>query len=178
MKIIGLTGGIGTGKSTVAGFLKELGAAVIDMDRVGHEAIQAGTAAFERIVAEFGREILATVQGHTILPLDVQALQPVHVVGYVHRVLGIAARLAGEIPGRPGLFLLWQNRSIGVQDRVVFLVTPWRQKALLAVIGVMQKTQGLVGMAGYDDLVTAERGTFGQLDFNLVCCASNRCNRR
>ncbi|TMB49240.1 MAG: dephospho-CoA kinase, partial [Deltaproteobacteria bacterium] len=35
--IIGLTGGIGAGKSTVAAFLTELGAHVIDADRIGHE---------------------------------------------------------------------------------------------------------------------------------------------
>ncbi|MEJ2047817.1 MAG: dephospho-CoA kinase, partial [Dehalococcoidia bacterium] len=40
MRIIGLTGGIGSGKSTVAQFLKELGAVVIDADKVGHEVLR------------------------------------------------------------------------------------------------------------------------------------------
>jgi len=60
MKVIGLTGGIGSGKSTVAGYLAELGAAVIDLDKVGHEAIGPGSSAFKRVVKEFGREILDT----------------------------------------------------------------------------------------------------------------------
>lgn len=58
MKVIGLTGGIGSGKSTVAGFLSGLGAAVIDLDKVGHEVIRPGGQAFERVVREFGEDIL------------------------------------------------------------------------------------------------------------------------
>ena len=58
MKVIGLTGGIGSGKSTVARFLAEMGAEVVDLDKVGHEAIRPGTTAWESIVAEFGRDVL------------------------------------------------------------------------------------------------------------------------
>ena len=58
MKVIGLTGGIGSGKSTVAQFLAELGATIIDLDKLGHEAIRAGGEAWERIVSEFGKDIL------------------------------------------------------------------------------------------------------------------------
>jgi dephospho-CoA kinase len=58
MKIIGLTGGIGSGKSTVAGYLAGLGAAVIELDEVGHEVIRPGSGAFERVVREFGQDIL------------------------------------------------------------------------------------------------------------------------
>ncbi|MBI2868420.1 MAG: dephospho-CoA kinase [Chloroflexi bacterium] len=59
MKIIGLTGCIGTGKSTVAGFLAELGAAVIDADKLGHEAFTPGTALWRAVIDEFGRDIVA-----------------------------------------------------------------------------------------------------------------------
>jgi dephospho-CoA kinase len=60
MKVIGLTGGIGSGKSTVAGFLAGLGAKVIELDKVGHEVIKVGSPAFRRVVKEFGRGILNT----------------------------------------------------------------------------------------------------------------------
>jgi len=40
MKVIGLTGGIASGKSTVSQFLEELGAVIIDADKVGHEAFE------------------------------------------------------------------------------------------------------------------------------------------
>ena len=46
MKVIGLTGGIGSGKSTIASFLAELGALVIDADKMGHEAFEPDTEVF------------------------------------------------------------------------------------------------------------------------------------
>ena len=58
MKVIGLTGGIGTGKSTVAGFLRELGAAYMDLDRTGHEVYRQGTAAYKQLILAFGNGIL------------------------------------------------------------------------------------------------------------------------
>ncbi len=58
MKVIGLTGGIGSGKSTVSQFLAELGAAIVDADKAGHEAFKPGTEAWREVVAAFGRQIL------------------------------------------------------------------------------------------------------------------------
>ncbi len=59
MKIIGLSGGIGSGKSTVARFLAELGVVVIDLDRVGHEALKPEGKAWQQVVNAFGKGILA-----------------------------------------------------------------------------------------------------------------------
>jgi len=59
MKVIGLTGGIGSGKSTVSQFLAELGAVIIDADKVGHEAFKPDTELWQEVVAAFGRQILA-----------------------------------------------------------------------------------------------------------------------
>ena len=58
-KVIGLTGGIGSGKSTVSRFLQELGAVIIDADKVGHEAYQPNTDTWRELVAAFGGQILA-----------------------------------------------------------------------------------------------------------------------
>jgi len=58
MIVIGLTGGIASGKSTVAKILAELGAVVIDADKVGHEALRPHTEAWRKVVAAFGKEIL------------------------------------------------------------------------------------------------------------------------
>jgi dephospho-CoA kinase len=58
MKIIGLTGGIGSGKSTTARFLAELGAVVIDLDKVGNEALKKGKKAYKKALEEFGEAIL------------------------------------------------------------------------------------------------------------------------
>ena len=57
-KVIGLTGGIGSGKSTVSQCLAELGAVIIDADKVGHEAFEPDTDAWREVVATFGRQIL------------------------------------------------------------------------------------------------------------------------
>ena len=58
MRVIGLTGGIGSGKSTVSQFLAELGAVVIDADKVGHEAFKPDTEVWREVVAAFGQQIL------------------------------------------------------------------------------------------------------------------------
>jgi len=59
MKIIGLTGGIGSGKSTVAQFLAELGAKTIDLDKTGHAVLKKGSDVYNKVVSEFGQGILA-----------------------------------------------------------------------------------------------------------------------
>src|SRR5215211_2680371 len=56
--VIGLTGGIGAGKSTVTQILEELGAAVIDADKVGHQIYLPNRPAWREIVETFGPEVL------------------------------------------------------------------------------------------------------------------------
>ncbi len=55
----GLTGGVGSGKSTVAGYFHDLGADIIDADRIGHEVIEPGRPAYQEIINHFGKEVLA-----------------------------------------------------------------------------------------------------------------------
>lgn len=55
---VGLTGGIGSGKSTVAGLFAQQGAAVIDADQLSHELTAAGGAAIEAIRSAFGAEFI------------------------------------------------------------------------------------------------------------------------
>jgi dephospho-CoA kinase len=59
MYTIGLTGGIGTGKSVVAQVLAEQGAVILDADRVGHQVYLRGRPAYDELIAEFGGEIVA-----------------------------------------------------------------------------------------------------------------------
>ena len=58
MLVIGLTGGIGTGKSEVARLLQSLGASVISADEVGHEAYIPNSESWNEVVNTFGKEIL------------------------------------------------------------------------------------------------------------------------
>jgi dephospho-CoA kinase len=57
--LVGLTGGIGAGKSVVAARLAELGAVVIDSDRLAREVVAPGTDGLAEVVAAFGPEVLA-----------------------------------------------------------------------------------------------------------------------
>lgn len=58
MLVIGLTGGIASGKSLVAGFLRELGAAVIDADELSRQLVEPGLPAWQEIKRHFGAAIL------------------------------------------------------------------------------------------------------------------------
>lgn len=59
MKVIGLTGGIATGVSTVAQMFRELGAIVIEADKIARDVVEPGTQTYRRIVETFGREVLS-----------------------------------------------------------------------------------------------------------------------
>jgi dephospho-CoA kinase len=56
--LVGLTGGIGSGKSTVARLLDRRGAVVIDADQLAREAVAKGTEGFERVVEVFGTRVI------------------------------------------------------------------------------------------------------------------------
>jgi dephospho-CoA kinase len=58
MLVVGLTGGIGSGKSMLAGLLAEKGAQIIDADALGRDALQPGEPAWHSVVSQFGEEIL------------------------------------------------------------------------------------------------------------------------
>ena len=56
---VGLTGGLGSGKSTVAQMMRDLGAQVIESDELGHQLMESGQAAFNQIVRVFGSGVLS-----------------------------------------------------------------------------------------------------------------------
>ncbi len=58
MRVIGVTGGIGSGKSTAARILAEFGAKIIDADKVAHEVFNPGTEGLRKVVETFGNEVL------------------------------------------------------------------------------------------------------------------------
>ena len=95
-RVIGLTGGIGSGKSTVAAMLAELGADVIDTDKLGHEAYRPGTAGFRQVTEAFGRHIVAadgTIDRRALAakvfadPAELRRLNAI-----VHPLIGLAVR--------------------------------------------------------------------------------------
>ena len=60
MRFVGLTGGIGSGKSTVTEMLRERGAVILDADAVARDAVAPGTEALRRIAERFGTGVLAS----------------------------------------------------------------------------------------------------------------------
>ncbi len=58
MKIIGLTGGIGTGKSTVSSYLRQKNIEIADADRIAHEITEPGEPALEKIREAFGNSVI------------------------------------------------------------------------------------------------------------------------
>ena len=69
MLLVGLTGGIGTGKSTVARMLEKRGAVVFDADVLARQAVAPGTPGFDQVIERFGPNVLAPGGG-----LDREAL--------------------------------------------------------------------------------------------------------
>jgi len=58
MSYFGLTGGVASGKTTVARMFEELGARIIDADQLGHELLRASLPAYQEVVQRFGNEVL------------------------------------------------------------------------------------------------------------------------
>jgi dephospho-CoA kinase len=110
--MVGLTGGIGSGKSTVAELLAERGAHVIDADRVAHEVYAPGTLGFERIVERFGEEIVGEdgaidrARLGALVFRDKDALADLN--GMVHPLVRaeVAARIADIVADDPDAILV------------------------------------------------------------------------
>jgi len=95
-RVIGLTGGIGSGKTTVAAMLAELGADVLDSDKVGHDVYRPGTDGFRQVTGAFGQDIVAADGAIDRRVLagkvfgDPEALRRLN--GIVHPLIGLAVR--------------------------------------------------------------------------------------
>ena len=100
---VGLTGGLGSGKSTVAALLGEHGAVIIDADVVAREVVQAGTPGFAAVVARFGPDVvgrdgeLDRAALARIVFADGAALDELNAI--VHPLVGSrSAELAAAVP--------------------------------------------------------------------------------
>ncbi|MFH1823730.1 MAG: dephospho-CoA kinase [Candidatus Firestonebacteria bacterium] len=59
MKVLGITGGVATGKSTVSKILKRYGGCLISADEIAHKIILPGNIAYKKIIKQFGKEVLS-----------------------------------------------------------------------------------------------------------------------
>ena len=138
MRILGLTGGIGSGKSMVAQMFAQLGAVVIDADQLAREVVEPGQPALEEITATFGREMLlpdgrlnrAKLAG--IIFADSAARAKLNAITHPR----IRERMDAEVAARrsgPGVLildipLLYENdRASAVEKVIVVWVDPETQ---------------------------------------------------
>ena len=102
MILVGLTGGIATGKSTVAKMFKRCGAVVIDADALAREVVRLGKPAWRAIVKTFGRNVLnpdRTVNRHALGHIVFQSRTKLRLLErIIHpRVARLQAQLTGQI---------------------------------------------------------------------------------
>ena len=133
--IIGLTGGIATGKSTVTGMLRERGIPVIDADQIAREVVEPGKPAYEAIVRHFGREILQpdkTIDRKRLGEIvfsDESERQKLNAIVHpeVRRVMLMEAK-AAEQNGAPVVFmdipLLFESRLQHMVEKVAVVYAP------------------------------------------------------
>jgi dephospho-CoA kinase len=120
--VIGLTGGLGSGKSTVAEMLRELGAVVVNADQVGHQVYAPGGPAYGEVVATFGPQVLAADGSvdrrrlATIVFQDAEALQRLNAITHPHIRQGIQQRLQE---------LAQQGVAVAVVEAALLLEAGW-----------------------------------------------------
>jgi dephospho-CoA kinase len=148
MLLVGLTGGIGSGKSTVARLLAERGAVVIEADALAREVVEPGTPGFERVVEVFGPGVVSAEGG-----LDRAALARI-VFEDAERRRALEAIVHPEVARR---FAEEVDRYTGT-DRVVVYAVP-----LLVERGLAPAFDVVVTVAAPQDAriarVVAARGT-------------------
>ncbi|MFJ3901889.1 dephospho-CoA kinase [Streptomyces sp. NPDC090025] len=158
---VGLTGGIGAGKSEVSRLLVSYGAVLIDADRIAREVVEPGTPGLVAVIAEFGPEIL-TPEGTldrpklgSIVFADPARLAALNAI--VHPLVG--ARSA-ELEGKAGagdvvvhdVPLLTENALAPLYDLVVVVdATPETQLDRLVRLRGMTETEARARMAAQAD---------------------------
>jgi len=129
MRVLGLTGGIGTGKSLVAQMFRELGAEVIDADQIARDVVAPGQPALDEIVEVFGLDILLPDgrlnRGRLAAAIfaDAAARQRLNAITHPR----IQARMDNEVAARrqrPGVLimdipLLYENGRAGIVEKVI-----------------------------------------------------------
>jgi dephospho-CoA kinase len=120
---VGLTGGLGSGKSTVGGIFQELGAAVIAADQLGRLLMQPGQAVYKAIVETFGRSVVradGSLDRRVLAELAFQHNQSDALNHIVH-----PAVVAAEEQWMRDVFAADPNRVAIVESALIFEVKQW-----------------------------------------------------
>ncbi len=120
---VGLTGGLGSGKSTVAGIFQELGAAVISADQLGRQLMQPGEPVYAAIVEAFGQGVVrgdGSLDRKALAELAFQHNQADTLNHIVH-----PAVVAAEEEWMRGVFAADRKRVAIVESALIFEVEKW-----------------------------------------------------
>jgi dephospho-CoA kinase len=120
---VGLTGGLGSGKSTVAGIFEELGAAVISADQLGRQLMQPGEPVYAAIVEAFGQGVVrgdGSLDRKALAELAFQHNQADRLNRIVH-----PAVIAAEEEWMRGVFAADAQRVAVVESALIFEAEKW-----------------------------------------------------
>ena len=133
-RYFGLTGGIASGKSTVASMFLELGAQIVDADKIGHELLLPSSPAFPELVAAFGREILdpagqidRTKLGSLVFadPAKLQQLNRITHPRIIERVEQLATEYYAQSPESVIIVDAALIYESGISARFVKMIVAW-----------------------------------------------------
>jgi dephospho-CoA kinase len=189
MLVIGLSGGIASGKSTVARLLEERGAEVIDADRIGHAVLAPRGAARDEVLARFGPEVLgpdggidrarlgALVFADPVARRDLEAISHPHIYAEMERRLAQPhAEGAVVVIDAPLLVETGGARALGIRALAVVAATPEQQldravargtppDRALAVIAAQASLSAKMAAADY---VIDNRGALADLEAGVA----------
>lgn len=128
MIVVGLTGGIGAGKSTFAGLLADRGARVIDVDALGRQVIAPGGSAEQAVRRRFGTtdrpELARIVFGDPAARRDLEAISWPAIDAELHRLVGEAEAAGVGVVVLDMAVLAQGNLGAGLYETVVTVEAP------------------------------------------------------
>jgi dephospho-CoA kinase len=155
-RYFGLTGGIACGKSTLAATFRDLGAYIVDADKIGHEMLLPSSAAFPEIMAAFGRGILDSAGridrkkfGPLVFsdPAKLQQLNRIVHPRIIERIGQLAAEHCAKNPGAVVIVDAALIYETGIPGRFVKTVVAWcrpeqQVERLIAKTGLSREEAG------------------------------------
>lgn len=186
MLTVGLTGGIGAGKSAVAQLLASYGAVIVDSDKIAREVVEPGTAGLAAVVAEFGTDVLAAdgsldrAKLGAIVFADAERRRALNAI--VHPLVRERSAALQEAAGPDAIVvndvpLLAENGLAGLYDVVVVVdVAPATQLDRLVRLRGMAEDEARARMAAQAtreqrlavaDIVVDNDGTPGELELRV-----------
>lgn len=186
MMLVGLTGGIGSGKSTVARLLAERGAVILDADSFAREAVRAGSPGFDAVAARFGGGVVGSdgeldrVALAALVFADEEARRDLESI--VHPE--VRRRIAEQIRANAATHrvvvlespLLIETGTDGDCDVVVVVAAPPEAQIARLIAGGMDETDARARMAAQStleekatkaDVVIDNEGTLDELEAQM-----------